>query len=421
MACKLLTLTNGQPSKQQETLELLEKRYNKGVVSSEEFVENLHRSFSSETFKLDFGDWRSDYEAPIRKYASRTDENGEPKIVYDKKKDSWFYTNKTGVKRPFPSTKQSLLDYYDLEALNTSVSVIAKNIFHNNFKFDFNNFSIEGRDVNMKSAVESYIDGRIKNLDRFVESGQFAREQLEENYEVLDHYMKFSEELAERTTQFFRDVNLKASETLEEETEDYEFEEGKTADELVKRTSYEKSYKDKIGKNVKLMISFLPDTNNLDPDLLEYGLVSADEVDSLIRSHLSDLSTTFKDGAYEDKYDLMTDAIRIMSKKIKYLKPLVDMMTSPEMSADRKDEFVQAYDTAKLNFFVTEFSKNKENGKVHIAVKNVSNVNSKNKKILNDWGVAFKNNLTNNGEVSESLKEFRDTAYSFLRDNKGSS
>ena len=355
------------------------------ITNNEQLADEMYNHFKSELFKKDFGDFIEDYKNNIT--SDRVDENGEPKLFYNETAKKYYYLNKNNEQVYFPLVDRGLRSIWNYEQINRIKSRLALNYFKKS-KLDFNNIEFENASAlpNIKNFILKEINDKINSLEE--EGEYFSSISLQESLNYID-------ELVENVEGFFKEMSL----TIQEDEENGEWlveEEGK--DPVFNQHSAERNTKDSISTNVKLRLSLLEDTENLDPIWNEPTFLNRDMVYSSLQSVLNDVIPT--EG--EDIFELHKSALNRVVDKKPYLKQLHEYLNSPSVTENQKSEFSQAFHLVKNNHIVSQY--NSINGKKSHNTIQISDTGSKTTQVKEQWDENFKSKfLTQNNAFKESV------------------
>lgn len=381
MACIRTSITGNSESILFNTI------YENIANQNEELADSMFAHFNSELFKNDFGNFIEDYKNNV--ISDRVDENGEPKLFYNETAKKYYYLNKNNEKVFYPLVNRGLRSIWNYEQINRIKSRLALNYFKQS-KLDFNNIDFENAESlpSLKNFIVKEITDKIQNLED--EGEYFSSLSLQESLEHVN-------ELVENVENFFKEMSL----TIQEDEDNGETlveEEGK--DPVFNQHSAERNTKDSISTNVKLRLSLLEDTENVDPIWNEPTFLNRDMVYSSLQGVLCDVIPTEN----EDIFELHKEALnRILNKK-PYLKQLHEYLNDPKISENQKAEFSQAFHLIKNNHIVTQYDPQGK-AKAHRTIQ-ISDTGSKSTHVREQWDENFKNKyLTNNNTLKEGILE----------------
>lgn len=361
-------------------------------------------------------DWVEDFKKPFLEREinqRRVDENGQPRLEFDNKYGKYYYLNQNNIKVYYPITDKKLNSLFTNEVIRSTTKRLALNFVTSRIGDNFNDFDVTENLVNLRTSIENKIKSKVLELKKSPDmTRQLNGVFLEQSLDNIDEWVKHVEN-------YFRELKLVYKETTEVEDmlDEEEGERGASYD----KASFEKSTKDNISANIKLRLSLLVDTENLDPLFLEPELRSFDDVYGTLLASLTDKTSLVG----EDLFKMYLNEIATLSGKKQYLKDLLPLLK--EMHPYLQAEFVQAFNLHRNMFIGTIYEVkevsdvNPETGEaigkkniiIH-SVQNLSNVGGKNRFIKNNWYHNFTqlfavNNLFNN----TSLKGLKELASDF--------
>ena len=375
MACKKLTKTNGSQSELITTLET--------IFENEFKAESNYSYFESDTFKSEFGDYVKGYEDGDPSFYGRVDENGEPKLSYDETAKKYYFVNEKKEKVFYPLIKRGLRATFNYKQIDKIVSRLALNYF-NKSKLNFNNINFEEGEPlpNLKQYIKNEIITKINDLKTKGLKEKMAARLLEKSLEDLNEYV-------EKVDAFYKQIGIKRVDNVDEVGLDVTDETQK--DPSFNKQSFQKDSKDSLTTNVKLKLSLLEDTEDLDPIWNEPGFINFNEAHSTLLNNITNQVAV--EG--EDIFELQRNDIKLLATKKPYLKQLLAYMN--DFTEEDKNQFAQAFNLHRNNYLVSEIQtkfKDENNdvqkGFTH-TVKQISESGSKASIVTSEWGNNFKN------------------------------
>ena len=375
MACIKLTKTNGSQSELITTLET--------IFENEFKAESNYSYFESDSFKSEFGDYVKGYEDGDPSFYGRVDENGEPKLSYDETAKKYYFVNEKKEKVFYPLVKRGLRATFNYKQIDKIVSRLALNYF-NKSKLNFNNINFEEGEPlpNLKQYIKNEIITKINDLKTKGLKEKMAARLLEKSLEDLNEYV-------EKVDAFYKQIGIKRVDNVDEVGLDVTDETQK--DPSFNKQSFQKDSKDSLTTNVKLKLSLLEDTEDLDPIWNEPGFINFNEAHSTL---LNDITNQVAIEG-EDIFELQRNDIKLLATKKPYLKQLLAYMN--DFTEEDKNQFAQAFNLHRNNYLVSEVQtkfKDENNdvqkGFTH-TVKQISESGSKASIVTSEWGNNFKN------------------------------
>lgn len=401
MSCRNITLTNGNPSLLEQKIQGIEGREN---------VDSLLAYFRTPSFMEEFGDYVEAYKNDtIETFDNRVDENGEPNLIYNETAKKYYYIDKKGERIYFPIINRGLRGIFNYKKLEAITSQLALSYFQENTSNDFNDidFSEAINLPELKPFLQKKITSKIEELNK----GTFNNKV---NAKLLTKTLDFLDEWVENVDAFYKKIGLNRKDNLDESEDSNENIEEDVKDPIFNKASFERDTKESISTNVKLRLSLLKDTQNVDPIWNEPAFIKFDEIYSTILQKLSNTVALTKNGVTEDIFDLYLDNIQKIIAQKPYFQTLLDYLQDENFTEDKKNEFVQAFNLHKNNFLVSEISKTDKSFK-HLN-RGVSDSGSKANIALEQWNTNFKdnyldetNNLTSDGKIllTEDIKDLK--------------
>lgn len=413
--CKIISRTNSAES-------ILEKR----LFNLANGIESLHKQYSDHfndaQFIEEFGDYVQYSKDKLESadnidpsFEKRLDENGEPKLLKDSKKNTFYYLNKDNKKVYFPQKLKQLDNIISDEDIQTISTQLAYDYLNNNFGM-LKNFTDINLDVELsttlKESIYAKMQSKIQELKESDDFGDIARLAVLE--EIAD--TKYLDEWVDQTKNRFKVIKL----NYVEETEIDQLEElEEIKDPTYGKSSVEKSYKVNINTDVKLMLSFIPKSTYengkivpvLDFFFQEPVYESFDNVYGYLLGELSTVRAEFNEDIFEKYKEHLAKKIRFKP----YLKYLLQQFETEQIKNDEnfKNSFVQSFTLDRQALLVTTIEHHSD-GTFTVTTQNVSEVGSRGKMILNEWGVNFAEKFISKGVyVKPTIEKAEKTLLAF--------
>lgn len=357
---------------------------------------------ASSDFINKFGDWINE------NVEQGTNEDGEPIIItdigYDNSKH-YYIELPNGERFDILGEEFSSFDNTDL---TNEIGQITEQISYFIYKKYFSNdFEIDPEATfNIKKEINNFANKKIAEWKSIDTEGQDA-EVISGIQDEIDYYDKIKahvDEFEAEIVKFFASKRITIKEReIEDNTQD-SLEQGLQGGDI--RQSFERNSKENATANVKLMLSFLPRTDNITGELVEGDYIideplfhSFDSIHSELQKELADITTFYTEGKVSDVYNTMYGKIKELSKRKKTYKNLLKLLDN--VDEKKRTEFVQAFYLTKVNFYTTTFSTNDKSGDYYFKVQNVSTVNDPISKKYKDYYTNFKSLLVENGSVNK--------------------
>ena len=397
MACKKITKTNESESILIKDLE--------NIFGNEYKAEGAYAYFESDSFINEFGDYVEGYNNADKSFYGRVDDNGEPKLFYDETAKKHYFLDKNKEKIFYPLINRGLRSIFNYKQIDKITSRLALNYF-NKSKLNFLNFNTltfeeRGSLPNLKQFIKGEIESKIQELR--AKGGRFILQAL-----VLEKSLKNLDEYVENVDLFFKENSIKRVNILNEEG--LQTEEDEVKDPSFTKSSFEQDSKNSISTNVKLKLSLLEDTNDLDPVWGEPTFKPFSEVYSDLINNIT--NQVALEG--EDLFELQKEQIQRLTIKKPYLKQLLSFFDNKQFTEEDKNQFTQAFNLHGNNFLVSEvrFVTKKKEGKALTQITShdvmeVSKSGSKASIVSSEWGNNFKNKfLGEDNKLKEGSKEY---------------
>lgn len=397
MACKKITKTNESESILIQDLE--------NIFGNEYKAEGAYAYFESDSFINEFGDYVEGYNNADKSFYGRVDDNGEPKLFYDDTAKKHYFLDKNKEKIFYPLINRGLRSLFNYKQIDKITSRLALNYFNEsklNF-LNFNTLSFEERGSlpNLKQFIKTEIENKIQELR--AKGGRFMLQAL-----VLEKSLKNLNEYVENVDLFFKENSIKRVNILNED--ELQSEEDDIKDPSFTKSSFEQDSKNSISTNVKLKLSLLEDTNDLDPVWGEPTFKPFSEVYSDLINNIT--NQVALEG--EDLFELQKEQIQRLTIKKPYLKQLLSFFDNKQFTEEDKNQFTQAFNLHGNNFLVSEvkFVTKKKEGKALTQITShdvmeVSKSGSKAAIVASEWGNNFKNKfLEEDNKLKEGSKEY---------------
>lgn len=357
---------------------------------------------ASSDFTSKFGDWvNSNIE-------EGTNVDGEPIIItdigYDNSKH-YYIELPNGERFDILGEEFSSFDQSDLtNEIGQITEQIAYHIYKKHFSSDF---EIDPEATfNVKKEINNFANKKISEWKSIDTEGQ-DQEVIDGIESEIDYYEKIkshADEFEAEIIKFFASKRIAIKEREIEDTTQESLEEGLQGGDI--RQSFERNSKENATANVKLMLSFLPRTDNITGELVEGDYIideplfhSFDSIHSELQQELSDITTFYTEGKVSDVYQMMYNKIKELSKRKKTYNNLLKILDN--VDDQKRTEFIQAFYLTKVNFYTTTFSTNDNNGDYYFKVQNVSTVNDPVSKKYKDYYTNFKSLFVQGGMVNK--------------------
>lgn len=357
------------------------------IVKDENEAEALYSYFREPIFLNQiFGDYETFYNTEnkskedIKSFEDRIDENGEPKIFYNKKLNKHYYLDKFHEPVFYPHSEQGIRSVFDTNDIKKFSKTIASAFYKQNIEFDYNTLQFTKKSSTLlKTFIKDFIDKKASELQNndnpdmlmkgiaLEQSSQYINEWLNE---VKDYFSSLK-------------INYDIDENTSTEEEGAVLGEELVSDELMRRESFLKSGKSNVSNNIKLSLSFI--TSDVLNDFNEFDFISYDDIFTTLNKALSNqvaLET-------EDIYDIYTNIIKDLIKVKPYFAELYNELTKDVISEDFKNQFSVAFNLYRNNFLGSE-SYIDEDGNRNYTVRNLSDVGSRKNSIISQWYFNFK-------------------------------
>ena len=321
-----------------------------------------------------FGDWVNN------NIEFGTNQDGEPFIINDVGYDNsnhYYIELPNGERFDILGEEFSSFDQTDL---TNEIDEITEQISYYIYKRNFSeNFEIDtGKVFNIKSEINSFADKKIVEWRSVEAEDEETQQGIEDQIRYFENIKKHSSEFETEVIKFFASKKILVNESQIENNTQESLEEGLQGGEI--RQSFERNSKENATANVKLMLSFLPRTDNITGEEVpgEYIIdeplfYSFDSIHSELQEELADITSLYLEGQVSDVFELMLSKIKELSRKKKTYNNLINILD--KVDEQKRTEFVQAFYLTKVNFYTTTFSKS-DNNDYYCKVQNVSNVNN---------------------------------------------
>jgi hypothetical protein len=387
MSCTRISLTGGAESL------LYKDLYEKIADKNETKADEMFTYFKSEAFIEDFGDYILDYKNNV--VSDRINENGEPLLIYDEISKKHYYLNKNNEKVYYPLINRGLVALFSNQQIDKIASRLALNYFKGS-NLDFNNidFSNSEKLPNLSNFIQKQIIDKIQELN---EKGGFKNKLIAK---TLTESLNYIDEFSTNVEKIFKEMSISI-----EETDDVDGNIDITAGEELKDPAFnqhsaERNTKDSVSTNVKLRLSLLEDTNNIDPIWGEPVFLSRDSVQSDLQFILSDIVA--KKG--KDIFELQLNALSKVLDRKPLLRQLYNYLSDVNFKEEYRSEFSQAFNLLKNNHIVSNYSE--VNGTVVHTTSQISDSGSKTTTIKEQWDSNFQDKFLNkDNTLKENVKQ----------------
>lgn len=430
MACEIFSINGNSHSE-------LAKYLSENINNENDSLTEEHMAyFRSKPFIDSFGNYIDAYKVGFKgefdEMLNRVNDTMEPLLQLDSEVNKHYYLDKNNDKVYFPLADIGLRSILSNEDITRVSSRLALNYFKkfNNGSLDFNEIDFESGEKlpDLNSFVLSEINSKIEELSKSDKLDDML------SIEIIEPLTEHVEELANEVSNFFKRISLKVVEdenSITSEDIDNEKEPGFGI------SSVERDSKASVTSNVKLRLSLLESTTEVDPIWNEPVFMKFDEV---YGSLLTTLTNTV-DLPSEDIWDIYKDNLaRVLSLK-PHLRGLYEDLTSDSFTEAQQNEFIQAFRLNKNNHQIskqtsetevvsdangmivyedgkpkTKVVENKD-GSNNITFESIgiSDSGSKTTKVLEDWFNEFKTKFVNkdNSFTENSLKELKSITSAF--------
>lgn len=357
------------------------------IVKDENEAGALYSYFREPIFLNEiFGDYETFYntknkkQKDIKSFEDRIDENGEPKIFYNKKLNKHYYLDKFHEPVFYPHSEQGIGSVFDTNDIKKFSKTIASAFYKQNIEFDYNTLEFTKKSSTLlRDFIKDFIDKKASELQNndnpdmlmkgiaLEQSSIYINEWLNE---VKDYFSSLK-------------INYEVEENTSIEEEGAVLGEEMSADDLMRRESFLKSGKNNVSNNIKLFLSFIP-SDSLN-DFNEFDFISYDDIYTTLNKSLSNQIALDN----EDIYDIYTDIIKDLTNVKPYFNELHGELTKDNISEDFKNQFSSTFNLYKNNFLGSESSINEE-GERNYTVRNLSEVGSRKNSIISQWYFNFK-------------------------------
>lgn len=430
MACEIFSINGNSHSE-------LAKYLSENINNENDSLTEEHMAyFRSKPFIESFGNYIDAYKVGFKgefdEMLNRVNDTMEPLLQLDSEVNKHYYLDKNNNKVYFPLADVGLRSILSNEDITRVSSRLALKYFKkfNNGSLDFNEIDFESGEKlpDLNSFILSEINSKIEELSKSDELDDML------SIEIIEPLIEHVEELANEVSNFFKRISLKVVEdenSITSEDMDNEKEPGFGI------SSVERDSKASVTSNVKLRLSLLESTTEVDPIWNEPVFMKFDEV---YGSLLTTLTNTV-DLPSEDIWDIYKDNLaRVLSLK-PHLRGLYEDLTSDSFTEAQQNEFIQAFRLNKNNHQIskqtseievvsdmngmivyedgkpkTKVVENKD-GSNNITFESIgiSDSGSKTTKVLEDWFNEFKTKFVNkdNSFTENSLKELKSMTSAF--------
>jgi hypothetical protein len=383
--CKILSRTN----KSSESL--LEKKLFSLANGITELHSQYSEHFNSPQFMEDFGNYVEYYQQKLEgveninpEFEKRLDDNGEPRLFFDKKKSKYYYLNKDNKKSYFPEVTKQLKNIISNQNIKEISKFLAHNYLNENFDIvnNFTDIDFDGEILkSLKESIHNKIKAKLKEIKNSEDAFSFDNIGRIAVLESISE-VQYLDEWVQHVSNQFKTIKLNYVE--ETDLDNLEAQE-ETRDVTFGKPSIEKSYKVNINNNVKLMLSFVQDPTKTDPFFNEPVYKKFDDVFGYLLGVLPKVKTEFHEDTFEN-YKLELNK----KKQFKpYLSYILQQFENPTIKDNEnfKNGFVQTFTLSRNPLLVTTLQKLEEG--VEVTTQDVSEVGSKGKMILSEWNTQF--------------------------------
>ena len=378
------------------------------IVEDEQYAKELYTYFDTEHndhFMEMFGDYVANWHNGLEDsaMAERTDENGEPKLFFNKKINKYYFKDKVDEPVYYPYEQTGLHEVFDSEEIREFTNILALKFYERNMKYDYNSLTFQSNNTQLRTFIEEFIDEKIEDLEAqpnvdMVMNAMSLRNARQEKH--IDEWLK-------HVKGFYQSLQIKVADEVVETTEEYDDATDTILQTIVRREAWSKSSRDDISSNIKLSLSLAStdEVNNFN----ENTFVPFDEIaSSLNRVLAGKFAGLLPTSGLEDIFELYMEGVEELAK----VKPHFRGLVPKDVNDEYKNQFVSAFYLVKNNFLGSEASRDEE-GNLTYTVRNLTEVSSKKNNILEQWYFNLVQTLENNTvgnlrrEADKNSTEFR--------------
>lgn len=368
--------------------------YNKlfEIIGEEQETKSAYAYFKEPGFIEIFGEYQIGENAQLndKSISDRTDLNGEPKLLYNKNLNKYYFLD-SDFEPIFYPYNQGLSQYLTTNDIKSFSKILALKFYDSNIDFNFETLDFSNENViKLEEFIKTFTNQKaseLSNDEDFLK--QFKGD-------ALSSSLKYSKEWVKEVKDFFGTlkINIKEEESTEQETE--------IRGETFRKESFLKSSKNNVNNNVKLFLSLLKSTDV--NDFNEFDFIPFDDIYATLNKKLANkLAVNDGNGNLEDIYELFLEEILNVAKVKPYLHDLHTLLTSSDVTELFKNQFVAAFNLYTKNYLGSEISI--LDGELYYDVRNLSEVSSRKNTIISLWNYNNKKAEIKEGQYKYVLQE----------------
>ena len=249
MSCTILSKTNSEES-------ILYKQL-LAIANNDELLANrYYNSFDTESFIKDFGDYKQDSKLENKTInQDRVDDNGEPKLFKDENYNRYYYINTNQEKVYFPN--KSLSNVLTSNSINTIKKSLGAQYILSNFKLS-NGFEKLNFEDSSDTTLSNFIVAKLQAKKDFYDGlNSIAGKVKSKRISVL---LEHVDELKDEVTDYFKTLKLNYTEDINE-IDSLTTKEEDVRDHSYTTSSIERSSKENVNSDIKILLSLIPDIN----------------------------------------------------------------------------------------------------------------------------------------------------------------
>lgn len=349
------------------------------LAGNDELLANRYfNHFASESFIRDFGDYINDKNSISEE---RVDENGEPKIFKDEDYNLFYYLNKNNEKVYYPNkTISSILNN---SSLNRFKKTLGSQYIRENFNLGKNldDLGFDSKsEINLSKFIEKKLNEKIKefSVGGIISAAKKARAE-----KLLNHI----DEIKDEVLDYFKSLKIEYIEDNEDDS--LNVKENDTREAQLGTASFERSYKENVNSDVKILLSLIPNTSKeeFDDVLNEPSFYTFQQMYGSLLSILSNTSVS----PGEDMFKAYVEKIKEQEEFLPFLKDVLEVLK--DISETSKNKFVNAFDLSKNEMISVEINRDYDkDGKLKSysqTVMSVTESNSRANKVIEEWSIDF--------------------------------
>tara|TARA_R110000822_G_scaffold152112_5_gene291319 strand:- start:11646 stop:19385 length:7740 start_codon:yes stop_codon:yes gene_type:complete len=359
------------------------------IVKNEEKADELYGYFRTDEALDVFGDYINNPDQDSIK--DRTDENGEPRLEFDKVLNKYYFLDRFDERIYYPHN-QGLINLFAISDIMTLREIMALK-YYDTLEFDFNKRQfLNITDSHVKTIVTDFLDYKTDALKR--DSDFFIATAYGNSMELSKQYI---DEWVQEVKDYFstKGLIINKDQLEKQDIEDTTDSATATREQLIAKEAFLINRKDTVNNNIKLFLSLIK-SKELNK-FKEYGFIPFDDIYTTLNTILANhIPVNDENGNLENIYDIFLDIIKKHSKFKPYLADLYDKIQNID-NENFKYQFINAFFLARKQFLGSDISI--EKGEYTYEIKDYSEVSSRKKTILSLWTY-----LINKGEIN--LKHF---------------